>query len=296
MDRFAAMQLFIRVVERRSFTMAAEDVGMPRQTATDVIKRLEAHLNVRLLNRTTRTVTPTLDGEAYYRRCVLLLGELEDAEAAFRGAKPRGLLRVDLQGTLARHFLLPRLPKFMARYPEITLHIGEGDRLSDPLREGIDCVVRAGEPRDSTMIGRRVATLEEVTCASPSYLERFGTPMTLGDLQGHEALGFYSTARRAVFPLEFMVDGELREISPPSRVTVEGAETLVMLARLGFGIIQVPRYHVAGDLADGTLVSILDAWPPSPMPISVLYPESRQLSPRVRVFIDWVAAVLRGQE
>lgn len=296
MDRFAAMQLFIRVVERRSFTMAAEDVGMPRQTATDVIKRLEAHLNVRLLNRTTRTVTPTLDGEAYYRRCVVLLGELEDAEAAFRGAKPRGLLRVDLQGTLARHFLLPRLPKFMARYPEITMHIGEGDRLSDPLREGIDCVVRAGEPRDSTMIGRRVATLEEVTCASPSYLKRLGTPMTLGDLQGHEALGFYSTARRAVFPLEFMVDGELREIAPPSRVTVEGAETLVMLARLGFGIIQVPRYHVAGDLADGTLVSILDAWPPSPMPISVLYPENRQLSPRVRVFIDWVAAVLRGQE
>lgn len=296
MDRFAAMQLFIRVVERRSFTMAAEDVGMPRQTATDVIKRLEAHLNVRLLNRTTRTVTPTLDGEAYYRRCVVLLGELEDAEAAFRGAKPRGLLRVDLQGTLARHFLLPRLPKFMARYPEITMHIGEGDRLSDPLREGIDCVVRAGEPRDSTMIGRRVATLEEVTCASPSYLQRVGTPMTLGDLQGHEALGFYSTARRAVFPLEFIVDGELREIALPSRVTVEGAETLVMLARLGFGIIQVPRYHVASDLAEGTLVPILDAWPPSPMPISVLYPENRQLSPRVRVFIDWVAAVLRGQE
>lgn len=296
MDRFAAMQLFIRVVERRSFTMAAEDVGIPRQTATDVIKRLEAHLSVRLLNRTTRTVTPTLDGEAYYRRCVVLLGELEDAEAAFRGAKPRGLLRVDLQGTLARHFLLPRLPKFMARYPEVTMHISEGDRLSDPLREGIDCVVRAGEPRDSAMIGRRVATLEEVTCASPSYLERFGTPMTLDDLQGHEALGFYSTARRGVFPLEFIVDGELREISLPSRVTVEGAETLVMLARLGFGIVQVPRYHVATDLADGALVSIFDAWPPSSMPVSVLYPENRQLSPRVRVFIDWVATVLRGQK
>src|ERR1700742_5327784 len=113
MDRFAAMRLFVRIVERRSFTSAAEDVGMPRQTATDVIKQLESHLRVRLLNRTTRTVSPTLDGEAYYRRCVALLADLEDTEAAFRGATPRGLLRIDLQGTLARHFVFPRLPEFM---------------------------------------------------------------------------------------------------------------------------------------------------------------------------------------
>jgi DNA-binding transcriptional LysR family regulator len=290
------MQLFIRIVERSSFTLAAEDLSMPRQTATDVIKELEAHLGVRLLNRTTRTVTATLDGEAYYRRCTALLGELEDAEAAFRGAKPKGLLRVDLHGTLARHFLLEHLPEFMKRYPGIMLHVSEGDRLSDPIREGIDCVVRAGEPKDSSMVGRRVATLQEITCASPAYLKKHGTPATLDDLEGHEAIGFFSTARRAVFPLEFTVDGETREIALPTRVTVEGAETMVKLAHLGFGIIQVPRYHVAGDLAEGSLVPILEAWPPTPMPISVLYPENRQLSPRVRIFIDWVAAVLHGQE
>jgi DNA-binding transcriptional LysR family regulator len=296
MDRLTAMQLFTRIVERRSFTLAAQNVGIPRQTATDVIKQLESHLRVRLLNRTTRTVSPTLDGEAYYHRCISLLGDLEETEAAFRGAKPSGLLRVDLHGYFARHFLMPQLPEFMARYPEITMHIGEGDRFSDPLREGIDCVVRAGEPRDGAMVGRRVATLAEITCASPAYLKKSGTPTSPDDLAGHEAIGFYSSGRRAVFPLEFMTDGAAREITLPMRLTVEGAETMVALARLGFGIIQVPAYHVAGDIADGRLVSILDAWRPSPMPISVLYPENRQLSPRVRVFIDWVAAVLRNQE
>jgi DNA-binding transcriptional LysR family regulator len=294
MDRFTAMQLFVRIVERRSFTLAAEDVGIPRQTTTDVIKQLERRLGVRLLNRTTRTVNPTLDGEAYYRRCVALLGELEDTEASFRSVKPKGMLRVDLHGTLARHLLLPQLPDFMARYPDITMHVGEGDRLSDPVREGIDCVVRAGEPKDNAMVGRRVALLEEVTCASPAYLERRGTPTTLDQLDGHEAIGFFSTARRAVFPLEFTIDGEVREISLPSRVTVEGAETMVLLACLAFGIIQVPRYHVASEFAAGRLVPMLEDWPPSPTPISVLYPENRQLSPRVRVFIDWVASTLRG--
>lgn len=296
MDRFAAMQLFVRIVERRSFTLAAGDLGMPRQTATDVIRQLEARLGVRLLNRTTRTVTPTLDGEAYYRRCVVLLGDLEDAEAVFRGATPRGLLRVDLHGTLARHFLLDHLPDFMARYPEVTLHISEGDRLSDPLREGIDCVVRAGEPRDQTMVGRRVAMLQETTCASPAYLEKHGIPATIDELDGHEAVGFFSSARRAVFPLDFTVDGKTREVTLPMRVTVEGAETMVRLCRLGFGIIQVPRYHVATDIAAGSLVPILEAWPPAPIPISVLYPENRQLSPRVRVFIDWVALLLHGKQ
>lgn len=296
MDRFAAMQLFVRIVERGSFTLAAEDLSMPRQTATDVIKRLEAHLGVRLLNRTTRTVAATLDGEAYYRRCTTLLGDLEDAEAAFRGAKPKGLLRVDLQGTIAHHFLLAQLPVFTERYPDIILHISEGDRLSDPISEGVDCVVRAGEPKDNAMVGRRVATLKETTCASPAYLEKHGTPATLDDLEGHEAIGFFSTARRAIFPLEFTVDEKMQEISLPTRVIVEGAETMVALARLGFGIIQVPHYHVAGDITEGNLVPILEAWPPEPMPISVLYPENRQLSPRVRVFIDWVRDVLRDKE
>jgi len=290
MDRFDAMRVFTRIVERRSFTLAAQDLGLPRSTVTEAVKQLEARLGVRLLQRTTRHVSATLDGEAYHRRCVSLLADLEDAEAAFSGAKPRGLLRVDLHGTLARHFLLPALPAFLERYPDLQLHIGEGDRLVDLVREGIDCVLRVGEPQDSAMVGRRIAMLEEATWASPDYLGRHGTPRTPDELAGHRIIGFVSSATGSVLPLEFTIEGAPRRVTLPATVSVTGAETYVALARLGLGLIQVPRYHLAVDLASGSLVEVLKDYPPSPTPVSVLYPQSRQLSPRVRVFIDWLAS------
>lgn len=288
MDRFETMRLFVRIVERRSFTLAATDLELPRSTVTQVIKRLEARLGVRLLQRTTRHVSPTLDGEAYHRRCMAILADVEDAEAAFLHAGPTGLLRVDVHGTLARHFVLPALPDFLARYPGLRVHIGEGDRLVDLVREGVDCVLRVGELQDSGMVARRIAMLEEVTCASAGYLERHGVPESPDDLDGHQAIGFVSTATGNILPLEFMVDGELRYVSLPSVVTVTGSETNIALARLGMGLIQVPLYHVASDFAAGTLVPVLPGFPPSSSPVSVMYPQNRQLSPRVRVFIDWV--------
>jgi DNA-binding transcriptional LysR family regulator len=166
MDRFETMRVFTRVVERRSFTLAADDLGLPRSTVTDAVKQIEARLGVRLLERTTRHVSPTLDGEAYHRRCLSLIADLEDAEGAFSGAKPKGLLRIEVQGTLARHFLLPSLPGFFARYPNIELNMSESDRWIDLIREGIDCVLRFGQLPDSDMIARRVAVLERLTCAA----------------------------------------------------------------------------------------------------------------------------------
>src|ERR1700676_453887 len=174
MDRFEAMRAFARVVERRSFTLAAQDLALPRPPVTDAVKQLEARLGVQLLQRTTRHVSATLDGEAYHRRCRALIADLEDAEAAFGGAKPKGLLRVDVHGTLARHFVLPRLPDFLAEYPEIQLYMSEGDRLVDPVREGIDCVLRVGDLHDSDMVAGRVTILTEMTCAAPAYINRFG--------------------------------------------------------------------------------------------------------------------------
>src|SRR5467141_1721174 len=176
MDRFNAMRVFARIVERRSFTQAADDLGLPRSSVTDAVKGLEARLGVRLLQRTTRQVSPTLDGEAYHRRCLALIADVEDAEAAFGGAKPKGLLRVDVHGPLARHFVMPRLPDFLAEYPGIELYMSEGDRLVDLIREGIDCVLRVGNLQDSDMIARRVAMLTEMTCAAPGYIDRFGLP------------------------------------------------------------------------------------------------------------------------
>lgn len=290
MDRLDAMRTFTRVVDRRSFTLAAEDLGLPRSTVTDAVQQIEKRLGVRLLERTTRQVRPTLDGEAYYQRCLAILANIEDAEGAFAGAKPKGLLRVDVHGTLARHFVLPALPRFLTTYPDIEIQMSEGDRLVDLVREGIDCVLRVGIPQDSDMIARRVAELEEVTLASASYLTAHGIPAHPDDLgKGHRMIGFRSTATGGVLPLEFTVDGELREITLPARVTVNAAESYVAAARLGLGLIQIPRYHAEQDLRSGTLVQLLASYPPSETPVSLLYPHNRQLSPRVRVFIDWLA-------
>jgi DNA-binding transcriptional LysR family regulator len=173
MDRFDAMRVFARVAERRSFTLAADDLRLPRSTITDAVKLLEQRLGVRLLQRTTRVVRPTLDGEAFYQRCIRLIADVEDAEASFSGAKPSGLLRVDVHGTQARYFLLPGLPDFLARYPDIRLHLSEMHQPLDPLREGYDCIVRAGELVDSSLIRRKLAELQRGTFASPDYLARF---------------------------------------------------------------------------------------------------------------------------
>jgi DNA-binding transcriptional LysR family regulator len=295
MDRFDQMRAFTRVVERRSFTLAAQDLGLPRSTVTEIIKQLEKRLGVRLLERTTRHVAPTLDGEAYHQRCLTLIAEVEDAEAAFGGARPRGLLRVSVQGTIARHVLLPRLPEFLAAYPDIELFMGEGDRLVDVVREGFDCVLRGGEPKDGDMIGRRVALRDEITCAAPAYIARVGMPRTIDDLtakeSAHKMVGFFSTATGGVLPLDFTVDGAPRNVLLPTTVSVNGAETYVAMARLGLGLIQVPRYHLEDDFKSGVLVPVLPDFPPTPMPISLLYPRNRQLSPRVRVFIEWVTKV-----
>lgn len=290
MDKVDAMRLFTRIVERRSFTRAAQDLALPRSTVTEVMQRLEARLGVRLLERTTRQVRPTLDGEAYYQRCMAILTEIEEAEAAFTGARPAGMLRVDVHGTLAQYFMLPDLPGFLARYPDIQLRIGAGDRYVDLVREGVDCVLRVGRPADNRMVGRQIATLAEGTFASPAYLARHGTPRSPDELDGHRMIGFESSATGGVLPLEFRQDGSLREITLPLTVSATGAEMYVALARLGLGLVQVPRYRVEEDLARGSLVEVLPDFPPEQSPVYVLYPQNRQLSPRVRVFIDWLSA------
>lgn len=185
MDRFQEMQVFVRIADRHSFSLAAEDLQIPRATVTNLIKRLEQRLGTRLLERTTRQVRTTHDGEAYYHRCVRLLTDLEEAEGSFRDVPPKGLLRVNMQGTLAKHFVTPYLGEFLARYPDITLHLGEDDRLVDLVREGVDCVLRAGSLKDSSMIARKVALMEQLTVASPSYLQQRGEPSSLEDLPSH---------------------------------------------------------------------------------------------------------------
>ena len=295
MDRLDAMNVFVRIVEMRSFTKVANDLGLPRSTVTDAIKALEARLGTSLLHRTTRVVRPTLDGEAYYQRALSILSEIEDAEGAFAGSTPKGTLRIEVHGSLARHFLLPSLPDFVKRFPDIEIHIGEGDRLVDLVREGVDCAIRVGDPVDSDMIGRKLTDLEEVTCASPAYLDQFGTPQNIEALEGHQMVGFRSTATGAVMPLEFVQDGVTRTVSLPTSIMVNGADTMAHCARLGLGIIQKPRYSAAEDLAEGHLIELLSDTPPAPSPVSIFYPRERYLPPRMRVFIDWAVQAFADQ-
>ncbi|MGF6966975.1 DNA-binding transcriptional LysR family regulator [Paraburkholderia sp. WC7.3g] len=294
MDRFEEMRVFVRIAERQSFTRAADDLQIPRATVTNLMKRLERRLGARLLERTTRTVRLTPDGEAHYQRCVRLIADIEEAEGAFSNLAPKGLLRVNVQGTLARHFVVPALPAFLARFPDIELMIGEDDRLVDLVREGIDCVLRAGVLQDSSMVGRRVAQLRQVTVASPAYLAAYGEPADPAALSTHRAVNYVSSATGKPVPLEFRVDGRDTALVLPSAVSVSGAELYTGAAVAGLGIVQVPRYRVDGELAAGRLRVILADYPPPPMPVSVLYPQNRQLSSRVRVFAQWLRDIFEA--
>jgi DNA-binding transcriptional LysR family regulator len=289
MDRFEAMRVFTRVLERRSFTLAAQDLDLPRSTVTDVVKQLETRLGTRLLQRTTRVVSSTLDGEAYYRRCISLLADLEDAEAAFAGAKPRGMLRVEVQGTMARHFLFPSLPAFFAAYPDVELYISEADRLIDVVREGVDCVLRYGPLPDSELVARRLGMLDRVTFATPDYIARFGMPEHPDRMEGHRAIALRSPTTGNLRPMNFTIDGVVQNVALPAVMSVTGPESHIMGVKLGLGLGQLPSFLVEDELASGTFVEVLEDYAPPPGQVSLLYPPNKQLSPRVRVFIDWMA-------
>ena len=291
MDRLATLSLFTRIVETGSFSRAAAGLDIPRPTATNAIKALETRLGVRLLERTTRQVRPTLDGQAFYDRCVHVLGELDDAEATLRqvASRPRGTLRVDLHGTHATQVVLPRINDFHDRYPDIALVVSSGDRLVDLVREGVDCVIRAGTPRDSSLVARPLARMPQILCASPDYLARAGTPRHPSDLAEHRMVKFFSSTGAATsYPLTLRVDGEWRDFLLPGWVSVNDAENNVVCALQGCGVVQLPRFHVEAELRAGRLVEVLGEFASPALPLWAMYPYRTHLSPRVRVFVDWV--------
>jgi len=295
MDRLQAMQVFRRIVELGGFGKAADDLGLPRATVSLLIQQLEAHLGVQLLQRTTRQVRATLDGEAYYQRCGQLLDDLEDLESALsvQRSQPRGTLKVDMPIAFGCHLILPQLPDFYRRYPGLELDIGFHDRQVHLQREGVDCAIRAGSIADQGLVARPIVRLHQLTCASPDYLARAGTPRHLEDLSAHRAISFASGNGR-LFPFEFQVAGQVHELQLASTLTVNNADAYVTACEAGLGLIQVPRYHVQRHLAEGRLVHVLSDHEVPLWPISAVYPPHRQLSPRVRVFIDWVLELLQG--
>ncbi|NCE90357.1 LysR family transcriptional regulator [Pseudomonas sp. L13] len=290
MDRFNAMRVFTRIVELRGFAKAADSLQLPRASVTILIKQLEAHLGVQLLQRTTRHVSLTLDGAAYYQRCVQLLADLEETEAVFstRRQNPRGALSIDMPSGIGSLIVIPALPTFTALYPQIELEIGLNDRPVDLIREGVDCVLRGGPALDESLVARPLAMMEQLTLASPAYLERRGTPTCLAQLAGHQMVEYVSSASGKRFGLEFVLGTELRPINLPKVVAVNSSAGYFAACEAGYGLIQAPRYHAVRQLAEGTLIQVLADVAVPEMALTALYPPHRQLSQRVRVFVDWL--------
>ncbi|PAA09320.1 LysR family transcriptional regulator [Pseudomonas fragi] len=288
MDRFNAMLVFTRIVELGGFAKAADSLQMPRASVTVLIKQLEAHLGVQLLHRTTRQVSPTLDGVAYYQRCVILLADLEEAEGLFRSSQPKGMLRVEMPAAVGRLVVLPALPEFTDRYPQIELEVGLNDRPVDLIREGVDCVIRGGLTMDDSLVARPLVQMDQVTCASPAYLLAHGVPQSLDDLSGHQVVEYFSSVSGKRYGLEFQVGDQVRLPDLPKRLAVNSAEGYLAACVAGYGLVQTPHYHVAQLLREGRLQEVLSDCLPPRLALTALYPQHRQLSPRVRVFVDWL--------
>ncbi|TDY32669.1 LysR family transcriptional regulator [Janthinobacterium sp. 75] len=289
MDRVQAMQVFLRVVESRSFVRAAETLGLPASSVTGVIKRLEKHLQTRLLNRSTRNLSLTPEGERYFHRCREILDLIADTEASLQGSneRPQGRLRVDMPGGIAHALILPQLRQFQQRYPDIYLMIGVNDRQVDLIQEGVDCVIRTGSLDDSTLVARRLGELRWITCAAPSYLAELGVPEVLEDVQRHRAVHYFSSTARRGSDLHFVDEGISIAVPVPGTVAVNETGLYIKLGLDGHGLMQLAEILVTDHLQAGDLVEVLADRRPAPVPVSLLYPHHRFLSPAMRAFTDW---------
>lgn len=299
MDRLQSMQIYTRVVEMQSFSRAAESLSLPPSRVTRVVKDLETFLGVRLLQRTTRHISLTPDGSLYFDQCKRLLADVEAVEASFPGSagKPRGRLRVDMTLSLARLVVLPRVREFLDSFPEVQLTLTASDRTVELVQEGIDCVIRAGTPEDSpTLVAKRIGAFEWITCASPDYLARHGTPQTLEDLANHQAVGYLSSRTGRSLEWQYVVNGESRNVTMSERLVINDTDAYVTSAVEGLGMIRAGSYMVRQQLESGKLRRVLANYSAPSAPLSVIYPRNRHLSPTVRSFVDWVAGVVGEAE
>ncbi|WP_095126557.1 LysR family transcriptional regulator [Pseudomonas sp. Irchel s3a12] len=296
MDRFDAMQAFARVVEAGSFTKAAETLHMSKTTVTQLVQQLEARLRVKLLNRTTRKVNVTADGAVYYQRVIRLLADLDDAETSLPGAaaSPSGRLRVDVPSPLARLILVPALPEFHARYPDIQIDMGVSDRIVDIIDENVDCVVRGGELMDLSLMARKVADLQLGVFAAPQYLARAGIPAHPRDLEDshHRVVGFLWARTGKPVPYALHNATENLQIKGRHVLAVDDGNAYLAAGLAGMGVLWLPKYMSAAHQARGELVPLFEDWKLVPMPLYIAYPPNRHVSLKLRVFIDWVVELM----
>ncbi|MEX1841440.1 LysR family transcriptional regulator [Enterobacter cloacae] len=290
MDRLQAMQIFTRVAEAGSFVRAAETLSLPSSTVTSTIKNLEKYLQVRLLNRTTRRVSLTPEGGQYLAQCRDILSLIEHAESSLTDSvrRPQGRLRVDMPAGIAHFIVMPNLQDFYRRYPDIYLMTGVSDRQVDLVQEGVDCVIRTGELTNSTLVARPLGRFRWVTCASPDYLREYGVPQSPDELSRHRAIHYFSGQTRRADELRLQQGSELRYVSVNGQTAVNETGLYIKMCLEGYGLAQLAENVIAEHLAQGTLVEIMADWQPPPVPVTLLYPHQRFLSPAVRAFADWI--------
>jgi DNA-binding transcriptional LysR family regulator len=294
MDQLAAMRAFVRVVEAGSFTRAAASLETPKPTVTKLIQTLEQHLRTKLLNRTTRRVTVTPDGAAYYERAVQLIADVDELDGSMAAAqtRPKGKLRIDMSGALAQLFVIPALPEFFEAYPDIEIDLSVSDRQTDLIGENVDCVLRAGELTDQSLIARRLADMPMITCAAPSYLARMGEPAHPTDLErDHQLISYLSTRTGRTVDFDYARGNERFEIAGRHRVSLNEGTSYVLAAVAGLGVAMSPKFMIDPYLATGQLRQLLSDWTSEPLPLHVVYPPNRHLSNKLRVFVDWIAGL-----
>jgi LysR family transcriptional regulator, regulator for bpeEF and oprC len=290
-----AIAIFVKVAERRSFVRAAKELGLTQSGVSNAILRLEERLGVRLLARTTRRVGLTEDGAAFFERCRRILADLEEAEQVLTQARvePVGALRVDLPVSFGRIKVLPLLGGFLARYPRLDLEVSFTDRFVDLVEEGVDVAVRVGELRDSSLIARRLTESPLRMVGSPRYLAEHGTPRTIEDIDPKLCLPYAFRDSRLVREWHFERDGKPISFTPKGAITITDGVALVTAAALGLGFAQINDYATDEGVDSGTLVPMLQEFTPHAVPIWLVYPQTRHLSPKVRAFVDFMAAQFR---
>lgn len=293
MDKLKAIRVFVRVVETQSFARAAESLGMAPASVTMSVQKLESELSLHLLNRSTRSLSLTDDGAAYFEVCRRVLTELDETEATFNDVtrRPHGRLRIDMAPAIAYRIVIPRLNEFHRRYPDIKLVMGVGDRQTDLVQEGIDCAIRVGELHDSSLIARRLGYFDFVICGAAHYFENHPFPETAEDLQNHKVVKYFSTMTGRPKEWSLNVNGVITEIKSQEVIAVNDADAFLACALRGLGLVMISRFLAMPYLEKGELVEVMQPFTPKPLPVSVVYPGNRHLSPKVRAYADWVKEV-----
>lgn len=296
MQNLDALLIFARVAEMTSFTRAAESLGIQKGRVSLVIRELERDVGATLLHRTTRSVQLTEDGRAFYSRARDLLADVQELQSMFssNGTPLRGRLRVDMPTELARSVVVPALPQLMAAHPELQLELSSTDRRVDLVQEGFDCVIRLGPITDESLIARPLGKLRMTNAASPSYLARHGIPHTLDDLlsQGHRMVHYTLTLGAKHAGWEYPHGNGYATLALPGAMQVNSVQTYHAAGLAGIGLIQAGYLALAHHIQSGALVEVLPDLRPEPLAASLVVAHRRNLSPRVRTFMDWIEGVL----